>query len=40
MCAGEETLIASKTFVNSLGILWMLARKVAGAWDGHGNRAP
>ena len=34
MCAGEENLIASKTFINSLGILWMLARKVAGASDG------
>ncbi|MBI4927935.1 MAG: SIS domain-containing protein [Anaerolineae bacterium] len=33
MCAGEETLIASKTFVNSLGVLWMLARKVAGVWN-------
>jgi glucosamine--fructose-6-phosphate aminotransferase (isomerizing) len=34
MCAGDETLIASKTFVNSVAILWMLARRVAGAWDG------
>jgi glucosamine--fructose-6-phosphate aminotransferase (isomerizing) len=34
MCAGDETLIASKTFINSVGILWMLARRVAGTWDG------
>ena len=34
MCAGDETLIASKTFVNSVGILWMLARRVSGSWDG------
>ena len=34
MLAGEETLIASKTYLNSLAILWMLAHRTAGAWDG------
>ena len=34
MDAGEETLIASKTYINSLAILWLLARQVAGKWDG------
>jgi glucosamine--fructose-6-phosphate aminotransferase (isomerizing) len=32
--AGLETLIAAKTYVNSLGILWLLARRVSGNWDG------
>jgi glutamine---fructose-6-phosphate transaminase (isomerizing) len=34
MHAGLETLIAAKTYVNTLGILWLLARRVSGVWDG------
>jgi fructoselysine-6-P-deglycase FrlB-like protein len=32
--AGEETLIASKTYLNSLGLLWLMCRRVTGTWDG------
>jgi glutamine---fructose-6-phosphate transaminase (isomerizing) len=32
--SGEETLIASKTYLNSIALLWLLARKIAGVWDG------
>lgn len=34
LMAGEETLIASKTYINALAILWLLARKVSGRWTG------
>lgn len=30
MCAGEEHLVASKTYANTLAILWLLARQAAG----------
>lgn len=30
MLAGDEQLIASKTYINTLAILWLLARRVAG----------
>ncbi|HEX2998925.1 MAG TPA: SIS domain-containing protein [Armatimonadota bacterium] len=32
--AGEETLLASKTYLNSLAWLWLLARCWGGAWSG------
>jgi hypothetical protein len=32
--AGDENLVASKTYVNPLAILWLLARQAAGLWDG------
>ncbi|HVN52973.1 MAG TPA: SIS domain-containing protein [Anaerolineaceae bacterium] len=32
--AGEETLIASKTYLNSLAWLWLIARRWGGAWIG------
>ena len=32
--AGEETLIASKTYLNSLAWLWLIARRWGGAWTG------
>jgi glucosamine--fructose-6-phosphate aminotransferase (isomerizing) len=34
MDAGEETLVASKTYINPLAILWLLGREVSGKWDG------
>ncbi len=34
LVAGEEKLIASKTYVNSLALLWMIARKAARVEDG------
>jgi glucosamine--fructose-6-phosphate aminotransferase (isomerizing) len=34
MLAGEEELIASKTYINTLAILWLLARRAGGAFDG------
>jgi glutamine---fructose-6-phosphate transaminase (isomerizing) len=34
MDAGEEDLIASKTYLNSLAVLWLLGRAAAGRWDG------
>jgi glucosamine--fructose-6-phosphate aminotransferase (isomerizing) len=35
MCAGEETLIASKTYLNAIAAVWMLAR----AWVGMADSA-
>ncbi len=32
--AGDETFVACKTYINSLALLWLLARAVSGAWDG------
>jgi len=32
--AGSEALVATKTFVNSYAVLWMLSRQWIGAWDG------
>lgn len=32
--AGEETLIASKTYLNSLALLWLMCRRWTAAWDG------
>lgn len=32
--AGEETLIASKTFLNSQALLWLMCRRFVNAWDG------
>jgi len=32
--AGTETFVACKTYVNTLALLWLLARAVSGAWDG------
>jgi glucosamine--fructose-6-phosphate aminotransferase (isomerizing) len=34
MCAGKETLVATKTYTNCLAILWMAARHTAGCADG------
>jgi len=34
MAAGEETLIAGKTYLNSLAVLWLLARTWGGIIDG------
>ncbi len=34
MDAGDETLVASKTYINPIAILWLLGREAAGAWDG------
>ncbi len=34
MDAGDETLVASKTYINPIAILWLLAREAAGRWDG------
>jgi glucosamine--fructose-6-phosphate aminotransferase (isomerizing) len=34
MAAGEERLIAGKTYLNSLAVLWLLARTWGGAIDG------
>ena len=34
MLAGEETLIAGKTYLNSLAVLWLLARTWGGTIDG------
>ena len=34
MDAGDETLIASKTYINPVAILWLLGREAAGKWDG------
>jgi len=31
--AGTETYVACKTYINSLALLWLLARAVSGAWD-------
>ena len=33
--AGQETLVACKTHVNSLALLWLLGRHAAGCVDGH-----
>ncbi|MBX3062714.1 MAG: SIS domain-containing protein [Anaerolineae bacterium] len=32
--AGAETLVATKTYLNTLAALWLLARKWGGIWDG------
>jgi glutamine---fructose-6-phosphate transaminase (isomerizing) len=32
--AGDETLVATKTYINTLAILWLLARQTAGVFDG------
>jgi len=32
--AGTETFVACKTYVNTLALLWLMARAVSGAWDG------
>ena len=32
--AGVETYVACKTYVNTLALLWLLARAVSGMWDG------
>jgi len=32
--AGTETLVATKTYLNSLALLWLVARRLAGVWDG------
>ncbi len=34
LVAGGETYVACKTYVNSLALLWLLGREVAGATDG------
>ena len=34
LCAGIETLIASKTYLNSLALLWLISRRLAGTLDG------
>ena len=34
MLAGDEELIASKTYINTLAILWLLARRIGGVYDG------
>ncbi len=34
LLAGEETLVASKTYVNSLATLWLMARRWGGLRDG------
>ena len=34
LLAGEETLIASKTYVNSLALAWLLCRRVCGVENG------
>jgi len=32
--AGDETLVATKTYLNSQAVLWLVARRLAGAWTG------
>ena len=39
MAAGEETLIAGKTYLNTLAVLWLLARHWGGVIDGSERRA-
>jgi glucosamine--fructose-6-phosphate aminotransferase (isomerizing) len=34
MEAGDETLIASKTYLNSLALLWLLSRQASANWEG------
>jgi glutamine---fructose-6-phosphate transaminase (isomerizing) len=34
MNAGEEHLVATKTYINPLAILWLLGRQAAGTWTG------
>lgn len=34
LLAGDETLIASKTYLNSLALLWLMNRRFCGTWDG------
>jgi len=35
LLAGRETLVACKTYVNALALLWLLGRRAAGRTDGH-----
>lgn len=39
LCAGEETLIASKTYVNSQALLWLLVRSMFSLSDGSEAKA-
>jgi fructoselysine-6-P-deglycase FrlB-like protein len=32
--AGEETLIASKTYLNTLSLMWLVGRRISNTWDG------
>lgn len=34
VCAGSETLVATKTYLNSLAVLWLAVRRLSGAWTG------
>jgi glucosamine--fructose-6-phosphate aminotransferase (isomerizing) len=34
MCAGVEKWVATKTYSNALAALWLLVRRLTGAWDG------